>query len=318
MFEERVGLFGSEAVRLQPFHILLDALLTPPLPPDAVHPVEHSLLLRLSFKTTKNRAFPSVSPLQRHTGCSRTSRTRSPSISSRVCRFFFFFLLSFAHKSFFSVCRSVADHMHFSGLTFGDFAGSFDKSLGRTAELTPSQEARFYFLFRFLLIADPPNSQLLASVYMLVGTQFTNHSVRVLVSSFPPPLITVLQGILGAGTVVPSFDTLKHVSDLTPSCSTSIATLRHQPLSSVAQLMLERIDQLDVLGGTADEAAERILLCFMALELLSTDVAAVQHRLFGELAMKGMLLAESTELGEDAAGMLDFALQGLVVRAVPL
>jgi hypothetical protein len=86
MFEERVGLFGSEAVRLRPFRILLDALLTLPILTDVAYRVEASLLRPLSLKPTKNRSFPSGSLLQLHIGCSRTSRTRSPSISSRVCR----------------------------------------------------------------------------------------------------------------------------------------------------------------------------------------------------------------------------------------
>jgi hypothetical protein len=113
---------------------------------------------------------------------------------------------------------------------------------------------------------------------------------------------------------VPSFDTLKQTSDLSTSSSYSVAHLRHQPLSSVAHLMLDRVEHFDFFTSSADEAVERLMLCWMGLELLYGDVAESQHRLLGELAHKGMVLAEAPDLGEEGAGMLDFALQGLVVR----
>jgi hypothetical protein len=78
--------------------------------------------------------------------------------------------------------------------------------------------------------------------------------------------------------------------------------------------MLDRIERLDLFSGTADEAAERLLLSFMALDALFLDDDS-RLNLLGELAKKGVVLAESTELGDDGAGMLDFALQGIVVRS---
>jgi hypothetical protein len=78
--------------------------------------------------------------------------------------------------------------------------------------------------------------------------------------------------------------------------------------------MLDRIENFDFFASSVDEAVERLMLCWMGLELLYGDVAESQHGLLGELAHKGMVLAEAPELGEEGAGMLDFALQGLVVR----
>jgi hypothetical protein len=77
-----------------------------------------------------------------------------------------------------AACRNVADSMPFSGLTFGDFGASFEKSLGRTAELSPEQEVRLFPFLSLDRLSLPRFSQLLASVYMHFGTQFTNHSVR--------------------------------------------------------------------------------------------------------------------------------------------
>jgi hypothetical protein len=94
MFEERVGLFGSEAVRSQPFHTLLDALLTPTSLTDVAHRVEASLLLHLSLKTTTSRSFPSVSPLQLLSGWSRTCRTPSLFTLSTVRPLFLLFSIS--------------------------------------------------------------------------------------------------------------------------------------------------------------------------------------------------------------------------------
>jgi hypothetical protein len=123
-----------------------------------------------------------------------------------------------------------------------------------------------------------------------------------------------LKGILGSNLAVPSFDSLKQTSDLPSPLLQPIAHFRHQPLSSVKHLMLDRIERLDLFSGTADEAAEHLLLSFMALDALFLDDDS-RLNLLGELAKKGMALAESTELGEDGAGMLDFALQGVVVRS---
>jgi hypothetical protein len=157
--------------------------------------------------------------------------------------------------------------------------------------------------------------QLVASIYMYFGTQFTNHSVSILFLPCTSTLTLHLQGILGAGVVVPSYTLLKETSELDKVSEKPIAHLRHQSLSSVKQLMLDRVEQLDIMGGTADEGAERLLLSWMALDALTLTEDGPRHDLLGELVHLGRRLAESSDLGNNAAGMLDFALQGLLVRS---
>jgi hypothetical protein len=146
MFEERVGLFGTEAVHSQPFHMLLDSLLTLPMLTDAVQPVETTLHPPPSSTQRKNRSFPSVSLPQPLTGWNRTSPTPSRSTSWKV-RFFSVLFLSpfFVADVVFSAreaCRNASADMAFGGLWLGDFGASFDRSMGRTVELKPDQEVR--------------------------------------------------------------------------------------------------------------------------------------------------------------------------------
>lgn len=158
--------------------------------------------------------------------------------------------------------------------------------------------------------------QLLASVYMYFGTQFTNHSVRLFslpcLSKRHRPLLS--QGILGAGVDVPSFDQVVSASDLTLDAQRTVADLRHAPLRSVGRILVERLESIDHFSGTADEAAERLLLCHMAVEALDGGSAEAQRRLAGRFARKGIGLLRSVELGEEGRGMLEFAVQGHIVR----
>jgi hypothetical protein len=153
---------------------------------------------------------------------------------------------------------------------------------------------------------------------MYFGTQFTNHSVSVLFLPYTSTLTLDSQGILGAGVVVPSYTSLKETSELDKASQQPIAQLRYQSLSSVKQLMLDRVEQLDILGGTAEEGAERLLLSWMALDALFLTEDETRHRLLGELVQKGIRLVESDGMGEATAGMLDFAFKGLLVRSSPI
>jgi hypothetical protein len=55
----------------------------------------------------------------------------------------------------------------------------------------------------------------------------------------------------------------------------------------------------------------------MALESLPGDMLGTQCRLSGVLAGKGLELMDTLELGEEGSGMMDYALQGLLVRFCP-
>lgn len=77
--------------------------------------------------------------------------------------------------------------------------------------------------------------------------------------------------------------------------------------------MLDQVEDFDPSVGTADEAVRRLMLCWMALESLYSDVAGRQHALLGKLAEAGLGMLGSKQLGEEAAGMLNVALQGILV-----
>jgi hypothetical protein len=148
MFEERVGLFGSEAVRLQPFHSVVDARLTLltyrrgtsgrslPSPPSFLQDDEEQVVF-IGFSS------PAAHWMGQNLSYSLTFH-----LVESAFAFFLFSVLPLT-PSLSPACRNVADSMPFSGLTFGDFGASFEKSLGRTAELSPEQEVRL-FLFLFL------------------------------------------------------------------------------------------------------------------------------------------------------------------------
>jgi hypothetical protein len=78
--------------------------------------------------------------------------------------------------------------------------------------------------------------------------------------------------------------------------------------------MTERVQNLDLFDGSVDGATQKLLLCLMVLESLHGSMDETHHRLLGELLQQGKVLLDSPELGEEGAGVLDFALRALVVR----
>jgi hypothetical protein len=203
--------------------------------------------------------------------------------------------------------------MPFSGLSFGDFSASFDESLGRTVELKPEQEVRPAFATSFLVLltflSAAPRFRLHVLWYSVHQPLRAWHLLS-FASSYSPFLP---QAILGSSRTIPSYESLKSTSDLPHSPPSSPIARRFHPLSSVTQVMLDRIENIDLFSGTIDEAVERLMLCWMALEPIFGSEMETAHRLLGGLAQKGIAMLDSPELGEETMGMLDFALEGLMV-----
>ncbi|GAA6042987.1 hypothetical protein JCM8097_003871 [Rhodosporidiobolus ruineniae] len=182
-------------------------------------------------------------------------------------------------------CLKVANDLAFHAMHLGGFTSSFADVNGRTAELTPEHD-------------------LIASICMLFGAQFTNHS-----------------GLLGTPVDAPSYESITAVSSLRSTSTTSLAHLRHLPLRSIAHLLLERVQNLDLTSGTLEENANRFIMCWMgvtATETMFEGLEEERHKALGKLVKTGLKLHEAAGEGEDAAALRTPSQHSVVFNTLPV
>ncbi|GAA5863750.1 hypothetical protein JCM8547_006054 [Rhodosporidiobolus lusitaniae] len=173
-------------------------------------------------------------------------------------------------------CQLVEKDMFFATIGFDDFGQRISSSRGRTDELSSDLE-------------------LLASIHFFFGAQFTSHS-----------------GILGSDLAIPGLEVVEKPEDITKLPTVLVGRLRHAPVESVADLILERVEALSISQGDLTAAINRLGLAWMAVEPLHGDQAREKQRLLGMLAQDGLPLLDHPDREGEAEEFLLFVLKGIV------
>ncbi|GAA6022039.1 hypothetical protein JCM10207_001026 [Rhodosporidiobolus poonsookiae] len=178
-------------------------------------------------------------------------------------------------------CTHFNSEMWFGVSDFNDFKERFSSCGGKTGELSKEHE-------------------LLASVCMLFGVQFTNHS-----------------GVLGSRNLAPTFSALHTTSELLSLDTLTLGPRRHGPLREVFRVTTDRVEHLDYDSGDLPTRIQRIALAWMALEPITGAGAGERHALFGHLVQRALRLRDDPDCVGEAEEQLVFVIEGLANRFNP-
>ncbi|BGP20791.1 hypothetical protein JCM10213v2_008954 [Rhodosporidiobolus nylandii] len=175
-------------------------------------------------------------------------------------------------------CLHFSSVMPFANLgSINSFSQRFLETSGRTDEMGSEQE-------------------LLASVYMYFGAQWTNHS-----------------SIFGSSLVFPGLSSITSSADIPSELYTTIGIMRHAPTSSISGILAERVGVFDLARGarSLQKAAARLVLAWSAVELLHGEWQEERHRLLGILTLQGAAMLNEPECEGEGLDMLLYAVQEL-------
>ncbi|GAA5863773.1 hypothetical protein JCM8547_006061 [Rhodosporidiobolus lusitaniae] len=121
------------------------------------------------------------------------------------------------------------------------------------------------------------------------------------------------EAILGTTTPAPHLSLTTSPTDIHSLDTPAIGSLRQSPLSTVAQLIIERVERFDFRQAYLQTAVDRLYLSWIALEpLYGTGVEEERHAVLGELVRIGVELLDHNECEGEVGGQLLFILQGLI------
>ncbi|GAA6022048.1 hypothetical protein JCM10207_001031 [Rhodosporidiobolus poonsookiae] len=176
-----------------------------------------------------------------------------------------------------NTCTHFSSEMWFGVISLDDFQFRFSQCGGKTGELSKEHE-------------------LLASVCMLFGVQFTNHS-----------------GVLGSRNLAPTFSALHATSELLSLDTLTLGPRRHGPLREVFRVTTHRIEHLDYDSGDLPTRIQRIGLAWMALEPITGAGAGERHAIFGQLVQRALRLRDDPDCVGEAEEQLMFIIEGLAL-----
>ncbi|GAA5943636.1 hypothetical protein JCM10213_008931 [Rhodosporidiobolus nylandii] len=137
---------------------------------------------------------------------------------------------------------------------------------------------------------------------MVFGAQFCNHTA-----------------IVGSAPQLPSLSDLTELSQVRCYSHLNIGERRQRALFSLADILLKKVEAVDLRDGEAEELLARILLVWMAIEPLMGLWEGERHRLFGLLIEPAVAVLEALPASSEtslSAEDAQFMLQGLARQEI--